>query len=101
MQRAAQEVRSPRPAHLGDYQMKDLSPQIRELIEPLKTGEASQPLTLPDGVLVVMVCSRDEPKSTLPNRNQIETMLENQRLGMLARRHLRDLRLSSIVDLRI
>jgi peptidyl-prolyl cis-trans isomerase SurA len=101
MKKAVQEVRSPRPAHLGDYQVKDLSPQIRELIEPLKIGEPSRPLALADGVLVVMVCARDEPASKLPGHEEVERMLMNERLGMLARRHLRDLRLGSIVDLRI
>jgi len=101
MQKAATEARSPRPAHLGDYQMKDLSPQIRDAIEPLKVGEPSQPIATGDGVLIVMVCARDEPKSNLPDRDQVEQMLMGERLSMLARRHLRDLRLSSIVDLRV
>jgi peptidyl-prolyl cis-trans isomerase SurA len=101
MQKAAEEARSPRPAHLGDYQMKDLSPQLRELIEPLKVGEASAPLATGDGVMVVMVCKRDEPEGNVPNREQVENMLTFERLSMLARRHLRDLRLSSIVDLRV
>jgi peptidyl-prolyl cis-trans isomerase SurA len=101
MRKASEEVRSPRPANLGDYQLKDLSPQLRELIEPLKVGEASAPLTTGDGVMVVMVCSRDEPASNLPDRDQVENMLMFERLSMLARRHLRDLRLSSIVDLRV
>jgi peptidyl-prolyl cis-trans isomerase SurA len=101
MEKAAREVRSPRPAHLGDYQMKDLAPQLRDVIAPLKVGQASQPLPMADGVLLVMVCARDEPKTNLPDREQVETMLMNERLGMLARRHLRDLRLGSIVDLRI
>jgi peptidyl-prolyl cis-trans isomerase SurA len=101
MQKAAQEVRSPRPAHLGDYEMKDLSPQIRQAIDSLKVGQASAPLAQPDGVLMVMVCARDEPQTNLPSRDQVENMLMNERLGMLARRHLRDLRLGSIVDMRI
>jgi peptidyl-prolyl cis-trans isomerase SurA len=101
MQKAAQEARSPRPAHLGDYQMKDLSPQIRDAIEPLKVGDASQPIATSEGVLIVMVCSRDDPKTNLPDRDQVEQTLMGERLTMLARRHLRDLRLSSIVDLRV
>ena len=101
MKKAAEEVRSPRPTHLGDYQLKDLSPQLRDLIGPLKVGEPSQPLATGDGVMLVMVCARDEPKTGLPNRDQVEQMLASERLGMLARRHLRDLRLASIVDMRI
>jgi peptidyl-prolyl cis-trans isomerase SurA len=101
MKKAAEEARSPRPAHLGDYLLKDLSPQLRDLIDPLKVGEPSQPLATNDGVMVVMVCTRDEPKTGLPDRDQVEQMLAQERLGMLARRHLRDLRLASIVDMRI
>ena len=101
MKKAAEEARSPRPAHLGDYLLKDLSPQLRDLIDPLKVGEPSRPLATSDGVMVVMVCARDEPKTGLPSRDQVEQMLAQERLGMLARRHLRDLRLASIVDMRI
>jgi hypothetical protein len=85
--------RTARPAHLGgDYQMKDLSPQIRDAIEPLKVGEPSQPIATGDGVLIVMVC-RATPNN-LPDRDRVEQMLMGERLSMLARRHLRDLRLS-------
>ena len=101
MKKAAAEVRSPRPPHLGNFDLKDLSPQLRELIEPLKVGEASRPLAAPDGVMLVMVCARDEIKPAAIDREQVEQNLVMQRLNMLARRQLRDLRRGAIVDTRV
>jgi len=101
MKKAAEEARSPRPPHLGDFTLKDLSPQLREVVEPLREGQVSQPLATGDGVLLVMVCKRDEPNSKLPDRDDVERMLMVQRLNMLAQRYLRDLRLASIVDVRV
>lgn len=101
MAAAAKEVRSTRPAHLGTFQLKDLSAEMRQTVLALKVGELSEPVRLPDGLMLLMVCERDDPAPALPSREQVENGLLVQRLNMLSRRHLRDLRLASIVDVRV
>jgi peptidyl-prolyl cis-trans isomerase SurA len=48
-----------------------------------------------------MVCNRKEAASRLPSREQIANRMRAQRVDVLARRYLRDLRSAAIVDLRV
>lgn len=54
-----------------------------------------------DGSAVFMLCSRKEPPSSIPTRDQLVDNLTRQRLETLARRYLRDLRRSAYVDMRV
>jgi peptidyl-prolyl cis-trans isomerase SurA len=101
VERVAKEARSPRPPHLGQFTLGELSAEMRELVQPLKVGELSKPLATDGGLLMVMVCKRDEPKVGMPSREQIENGLMLQRLNMMARRHLRDLHLAAVIDVRV
>ena len=49
---------------------------------------------------MVMICERDD-SAGLPAREQIRSTLVRDRLDMLSRRYLRDLRKAAIVDIRI
>ena len=99
--RAAKEAKSPGNVDLGKLRLRDLSPAIRKAVSDLPTGKPSQPVRTPEGVLLLMVCQRQEPKSALPGRKEIEQRLIMQRLGMMARRYLRDLRNAAVIDLRV
>jgi peptidyl-prolyl cis-trans isomerase SurA len=46
-----------------------------------------------------MICERQDDIG--PNRDEIRLTLERERIGMLSRRYLRDLRRSAFVDLRV
>ena len=48
-----------------------------------------------------MVCERDAEVAPLPPREQVQQRLELEKLDLLARRYLRDLRRAAIVDVRI
>ncbi len=97
----SKEVGSPVPADLGKFALTDLSPGIRNAISGLKIGEASPPVRMPNGFLLLMVCERDEPKYRLPKREDIVNQLTRRRLDMMARRYLRDIRRAAIVDVRV
>jgi peptidyl-prolyl cis-trans isomerase SurA len=97
---AARESGSSVSPKLENLTVADLNPNIRDTVRALKVGSASQPLTLNSGFLLLMVCERTEPPPAVPNRDDIAEQLRNERLSMLARRYLRDLRLAAIVDIR-
>lgn len=97
----SKEVSSPRPTTLGKFSLAELSPGIRNAVVGLNVGQASQPVRMPDGFLLLMVCDRTEPKIKLPSRAQISDKLMRERLDMMARRYLRDVRHRAIVDIRI
>ncbi len=101
VERAAKEARSSRPAHLGQFTLAELSAEMRDVVRPLKVGELSKPIPTDGGLLMVMVCEREAPKAPVPTRQQIENGLMMQRLNMLARRHLRDLHLAAVIDIRV
>lgn len=99
----AKEVGSPRPPSLGKFALKDLSPAIRSVVKDVQTGKISDPVKLPDGVLVLMVCGRDGGTSVikLPKRDEIADKLMRDRMALSARRYMRDIRLSAVIDVRV
>lgn len=99
--RVAKELGVPPPAEPQQLRIGDLAPRIREAVTSLKVGEASAPLRIDPGLLMVMVCVREDAPNNLPSRDDIAENLLRQRLDVLARRYLRDLRRASFVDVRV
>ena len=99
----AKEVGSPRPPSLGKFALKDLSPAIRQVVKDIPAGKISDPLKMPDGVMVLMVCNRDGGTSVikLPKRDEIADRLMNERISLGASRYMRDIRLSAVIDVRV
>ena len=95
----AEENGTPQPSEPAQFQLNDLNPQLRELASSLPIGEASAPLRQPAGVQIVMVCERQQNLG--PDREQIRQTLLRERVDMLSRRYLRDLRRAAFVDLRV
>ncbi len=78
-----------------------LPPPIRRLTLALAVGQVSKPFPVEGGVGIVMLCSRkDAPAPKLPTADQIRDTLGRERLDVLARRYLRDLRRGAYVDIR-
>jgi len=98
----AKEVGSPRSADLGKFALKDLSPAIRAVVKNVKAGKISDPIKMPEGVLVLMVCSREGGGGVikLPERDAIADQIMRDRLALGARRYMRDIRLSAVIDIR-
>lgn len=85
----------------GNIDLQQMPPELRQLLLPLQAGSTTQPIRTSDGVLVFMVCSRQEGDTTSEQRAQIERRLRDQRLAATSRRQLRDLRRSALLDIRI
>lgn len=97
----AEEVKSPASPDLGDFTIGELAPALREPVANLETGQVSDPIDLPNGVMVIMVCERQAAPSNLPTAETIRLQLESQRFEILAQRYLRDLRQSAFVEPRV
>lgn len=97
----ARRLRAEAPRDLGTMTVADLSPRIREAISGVAVGAASEPLRVPDGLVVLMVCGRQTPEVALPDGLTVLNQLRNRRLDMMARRYLRDLRRAAVIDLRV
>jgi peptidyl-prolyl cis-trans isomerase SurA len=99
--RVAKELNVPPPTDQQQLRIGDLAPRIRDVVRPLKVGEASAPMRVDPGLLMLMVCVREDAPSNLPSRDDIAENLVRQRLDGLARRYLRDLRRAAFVDVRV
>lgn len=86
---------------LGPAKIAELPANMRRTAALLPVNRPSDAVDTPDGIRVVMVCSRiDNTIQSLPTREQVRRQIEDERMDMLARRYLRDLRRSAFIDLR-
>lgn len=97
-ERLASQVGMADNGNLGSVKLSDLPEQLRQVVSGLAIGEASAPLRLSGGIGVLVVCDRDD--GTVERAAVYERLVE-QRLAMLARRYLRDLRRQANVDIRL
>ena len=97
----AKEVKSPAGADLGRFSVGELAPVMRNAVANLELGVPSKPVRLPTGISVIMVCERTDPPNDIPGRDEISPRLRAQKLEILARRFLRDLRREAFIETRI
>lgn len=101
LKRAATELHVEFAEPTSNLRIGDLNPAIRPTVTDLKVGEASAPIQNDSGVTLMMVCDRKEAASTMPNREDLGDNLTRQRLDLVARRYLRDLRRQAFIDIRV
>ena len=94
----AGDVGSAGSGDLGTVNLRDLPPAVREAVRSLGIGQPSEPVAVSGGLSVLIVCDRTD---TEIDREQIRQQLANERLNLLSRRYMRDLRRSANVDIRI
>lgn len=96
---AAEEAGTPQPDNPAQFRLNDLNAQLRAIASTIEVGKASEPLRQPSGIQVLMVCERQDNSG--PDRDEIRQTLVRERIDMLSRRYLRDLRRMAFVDLRV
>lgn len=101
METLGAEVGAAQPIDVGRLKVGDLPVDLRNTVSRLEVGEASQPVRLGDGFVVLMVCEREQPMTGLPDREEVLRAIGGPRIEMLARRYLRDLRRVAYVDVRL
>ena len=78
-----------------------MAPGVRRVTLELKVGEVSKPFPVQGGVGLVMLCARkDASAPKMLTIDEVRNSIERQRLDVLARRYLRDLRRGAYVDIR-
>jgi peptidyl-prolyl cis-trans isomerase SurA len=82
--------------------VRDLPPQLQELLLKLSVGQATPPFGSPtEGVRVLVLCGRDEAASAhAPTFEQVMSQIEENRVNQRAQRYLRDLRRDAVIDYR-
>ncbi len=83
---------------LGTVRLGDLPAPVKKVVRPLELGQASEPVKTGTDYRVLVVCGKKVAEVKEPTPAEIEDFLSNQRLAMMARRYLRDLRRDAIID---
>jgi len=89
---------APGSGDLGMLQVDDLSPQLKDLVRSMPLEQPSEPVNIAGSLAILVVCER---QGGAIDRERIERNLMAQRVEILARRYLRDLRREANVDLRL
>ena len=66
----------------------------------MQPGEVTEIFEMSDGLRALLVCDIAQPEVSEPEFDDILNQLEQQRLSMIARRYLRDIRRDAIIDYR-
>ncbi len=80
--------------------VRSLPEQLQQLVLGLQVGQMTQPFgSLEDGVRVLMLCHREDPKSEGgPSFDELMAQLEDERVQKRAQRYLRDLRNDAYIE---
>ncbi len=100
LKKVSQELGVEAPQMIEDVKTSDLSPGVRKVTAELDVGKASAPVEENGGLSIFMVCKRDAD-ADLPSREDVRQTIGRQRLDILIRRYLRDLRRAAFTDIRV
>ena len=96
----AAEAGTPQPTRAPRVRVGDLSNAVRAAIAGLGANDVTEPVIMPTAVLVLMLCEHHDA-AIGPVREQVVEQIGRERLDMLARRYLRDLRREAYIDIRL
>jgi peptidyl-prolyl cis-trans isomerase SurA len=101
MEQAAKTNNSPRPADPGEIRLDSVNPaQFRQMLASLPFDRATQPVVTSDGIAVMIICSREEKNLAQQSKQEIQAQLLNERVELLSRQLLANLRRHASIDLR-
>jgi peptidyl-prolyl cis-trans isomerase SurA len=90
-----------RPVDPGTIRLETVNPPpLRSLLAGLSPGKASQPILTPDGVLVMMVCSREQRNLAEFTAEEAKQQILRDRIENLSRQLQRDLRRRAQIEMR-
>lgn len=84
----------------NDIRANALPDQLQQVVLSLAVGETT-PLfgNIEEGVRTLMLCGRDDPQTSGgPTFDQVQSQLEDERIGRAAQRYLRDLRNDAYIE---
>ena len=77
---------------------RDLPDDMRKALDDVGAGNLLGPMRGPQGIQIVAYCGRKTLEPPMPTRDQVESMLRNEKQDMASQRILRDLRRSAYID---
>ena len=99
MEQVAIANHSPRPADPGPIDLDHVQPPaFRQMLTSLPAGKATQPVIAPDGIAVLIVCSRDQKNVAQLTPQEIRLQILSGRVDLLSRQFQQDLRSQAQIE---
>ena len=89
-----------RAADPGPVRLDRLNGPMQQLLGGLAVGQASKAMVTGDGILVVMVCARDQKNLAAMTRDDISNQLLEERVELASRQLQQDLKRRALIDQR-
>ena len=90
-----------RPSDPGDVQLERLNGTMKTLLSGMQPGQVSRPLISVDGIGLVMICSREQKNlAEGGSKEEVSNRLLNERVELVSRQLVRDLRRRADIDIR-
>lgn len=97
----AQPRTSDRPVDPGPLRLEALNPPpLRQMLASLPIGRPSQPVISPDGILLLMVCSREQAREAEFTAEMARATILRERVEVISRQLQRELRRRAIIETR-
>ena len=101
MEQIAKANNQQRPVDPGEVRLDTVNPPaFRQVLATLPYDRASQPVVANDGIAVIIVCSREEKNLAQATDEEVKAQLLNERVELLSRQMLANLRRHANIELR-
>ena len=89
------------PVDPGEITLEAVNPpQFRALLASIPLGKPTEPLVSREGILVMVVCTRDQKNIAVASTEEIQRSLIEERVELISRQSMRDLHRQANIDLR-
>ncbi|MBY0336790.1 MAG: peptidylprolyl isomerase [Acetobacteraceae bacterium] len=90
-----------RPTDPGPIRLEGLNPPaLRSLLGGLPIGRPSQPIVAPDGIMLIMVCNREQRNQADFNPDVARNQILRDRVEVISRQLQRELRRRAVIETR-
>jgi peptidyl-prolyl cis-trans isomerase SurA len=89
-----------KPTDPGEVRLESVSPALRQILASLPPGKASPPLPSETGIMVVMICAKQEKNMGLPSEAELRDRILSDRVELASRQLMRDLQRRAVLDQR-
>ncbi len=100
MEQLAASMHSSRPADPGPIRLENVQPPaFRQMLSTLQPGQTTQPLVAPNGIGVMVLCSKERKNMAQLTPQEIRIQILSQRVNLLSRQLQQDLRSQADIEL--
>jgi peptidyl-prolyl cis-trans isomerase SurA len=97
---ANHQVGDKRPSDPGPVRLDHLNGPMQQLLGGLAPGQASKAIVTQEGIMVVMVCSKEQKNLATMTRDDIANQLLEERVELASRQLEQDLKRRALIDTR-